>query len=103
MESLLRVLLHEAGIPRPRTQYRVREHGQEVARVDFCWPEQRLVVEADGYAFHSSRDDYRRDRRRMNDLERLGWRVLRFSWEDVTQRPDYVSGLVRACLVPLAA
>jgi very-short-patch-repair endonuclease len=102
LESLLRVLLREAGLPTPRTQYRVHDHGAEVARVDFCWPENRLVVEADGYAFHSSRDDYRRDRRRMNELERLGWRVLRFSWEDVTERPDHVSGLVRACLVPAA-
>ena len=66
--------------------------------MDFCWPSQRLVVEADGFAYHSSRDDYRRDRRRMNELERLGWRVLRFSWEDVTQRPDYVTTLVGACL-----
>lgn len=103
LESLLRVLLAESGVPAAVTQYRVMDHGHEVARVDFCWPAARLVVEADGYAFHSSRDDYRRDRRRMNELERLGWRVLRFSWEDVTQRPDHVVGLVRACLVPLAA
>jgi len=100
LESLLRVLLAQAGIPAPVSQYRVLDHGAEVARVDFCWPAARLVVEADGYAFHSSRDDYRRDRRRMNELERLGWRVLRFSWEDVTQRPDHVVGLVRACLQP---
>jgi len=100
LESLLRVLLAQAGIPTPVTQYRVLDHGGEVARVDFCWPAARLVVEADGYAFHSSRDDYRRDRRRMNELERLGWRVLRFSWEDVTQRPDHVVGLVRACMPP---
>lgn len=98
LESLLRVALAEAGLTHPVTQYRVMDHGHEVARVDFCWPAQRLIVEADGYAFHSSRDDYRRDRRRMNELERLGWRVLRFSWEDVTQRPEHVVGTVRACL-----
>jgi very-short-patch-repair endonuclease len=98
LETLLRLALAEAGIPRPVTQYRVTDHGREVARVDFCWPEQRLVVEADGFAFHSSRDDYRRDRQRMNELERLGWRVLRFTWEDVVHRPDHVTGLVRACL-----
>lgn len=103
LESLLRLALAAAELPSPRTQYRIHDHEEEVARVDFCWPEHRLVVEADGYAFHSSRDDYRRDRRRMNELERLGWRVLRFSWEDVTQRPEHVTGLVRACLVRTAA
>lgn len=104
LESLLRVALAEAGIPAPRTQHRILdEHGDEVARVDFCWPEQRLIVEADGFAFHSGREDYRRDRRRMNELERLAWRVLRFTWEDVTQRPGHVAALVSACLLPLAA
>lgn len=99
LESLLRVALHEAGLPRPRTQYWVHdERGEQVARVDFCWPEQRLVVEADGFAFHSNRDDYRRDRVRLNELARLGWRVLRFTWEDVTQRPSHVAALVAACL-----
>jgi hypothetical protein len=98
LETLLRLALADAGIPSPVTQYRVMEHGHEVARVDFCWPERRLIVEADGFAFHSSRDDYRRDRQRMNELERLGWRVLRFTWEDVVHRPDHVTGLVRSCL-----
>ncbi|MDP9182059.1 MAG: endonuclease domain-containing protein [Actinomycetota bacterium] len=98
LETLLRLALAEAGLPAPRTQYRVLDRGHEVARVDFCWPSQRLIVEADGFAFHSSRDDYRRDRERMNELERLGWRVLRFTWEDVTGRPAHVTGLVRACL-----
>lgn len=104
LESLLRMAVARAGLPPPRTQHRILdEHGDEVARVDFCWPEQRLVVEADGFAFHSTRDDYRRDRGRMNELERLRWRVLRFTWEDVTQRPDHVAALVGACLRPLAA
>jgi hypothetical protein len=98
LETLLRLALAEAGLPEPVSQYGVMDHGHEVARVDFCWPERRLIVEADGFAFHSSRDDYRRDRQRMNELERLGWRVLRFTWEDVVHRPDHVTGLVRSCL-----
>jgi hypothetical protein len=34
--------------------------------------------------------------------ERLGWRVLRFTWEDVNTRPAYVVALVRECLAPAA-
>jgi len=97
LESMLRVLLVSAGFPPPVTQYEVRAAGQVVARVDFCWPQHGLVVEADGYAFHRDRADYRRDRQRLNQLESLGWRVLRFSWEDVVHRPDYVVALVRTC------
>lgn len=103
LESMLRVLLAEAGLPAPQTQYRVLdERGRFVARVDFCWPAARLVVEADGYAFHSDREAYRNDRRRLNQLELLGWRVLRFSWEDVVGRPEAVVAAVRACLAQAA-
>lgn len=45
---------------------------------------------------------YRRDRERLNELERLGWRVLRFTWEDVRSRREHVLALVRACLAPAA-
>jgi len=98
LETLLRLLLAELR-PAPRSQVWIREeHGRLVARVDFCWVAARLIVEADGFAFHSDRSAYRQDRERLNDLERLGWRVLRFTWEDVVGRPDHVLALVRECL-----
>ena len=98
LETLLRIVLAILSPP-PITQYAVYDrHGQLVARVDFCFLAARLVVEADGYAFHSDRIAFRRDRDRLNDLERLGWRVLRFTWEDVVQRPDHVLRLVNECL-----
>lgn len=100
LESLLRWTFVEAGLPAPRTQYRILDQdGELVARVDFCWPEHRLVVEADGYAFHSDRAAYRRDRERTNALVRLGWNVLRFTWEDVRGRPEHVVAVVRECLI----
>lgn len=78
IESAARVELWLAGLPPPVLQHEVRtEHGRLVARVDLAWPQQRLLVEVDGFAFHSDRVAYRRDREKMNDLERLGWRVLR--------------------------
>lgn len=103
LESLLRVLLVEAGLPRPRSQYEVRwPEGRLIARVDFAWVAERLLLEVDGYAFHSDRDAYRRDRNKMNSLEEQGWRVLRVTWEDVLSSPHYVVALVRACLAQAA-
>jgi hypothetical protein len=99
LESLLGVVLHLGDVPPPLRQHVVQEaDGSFVARVDFCWPHRRLIVEADGFAFHSDRAAYRKDRDRLNALERLGWRVLRFSWEDVRERPSYVVGAVTSCL-----
>lgn len=103
LESLLRVVLVTAGLPVPKTQYWIQDGSQLLTRVDFCWPDRRLIVEADGFAFHSDRAAYRRDRERMNRLEQLGWRVLRFTWEDVRRRPDHVIGVVRGCLGAVAA
>ena len=99
LETLCRVLLQQAGLAPDRTQLVVRDaSGSWIGRVDFAWPAQRLVVEADGFAFHADRASYRDDRRRSNALLLAGWRVLRFSWEDVVDRPDEVVAAVRAAL-----
>jgi very-short-patch-repair endonuclease len=58
----------------------------------------RLVVETDGFAFHADRLSYRADRRRTNALVVAGWRVLRFSWEDVLHDPAHVVAVVRKAL-----
>jgi hypothetical protein len=100
LESLCRVLMAEAGLPRPEPQYVVRHRGAWVGRVDFAWPEQRVIVETDGFAFHSDRASYRKDRRRHNALQLAGWQVLRFSWEDVVHEPDYVVAALRELLGP---
>ena len=99
LESLLRVLLHVHGIRPPSSQLVVRtRRGVRIGRVDFAWPDLRLVVEADGFAFHADRGAYRADRRRSNALVLAGWRVLRFTWEDVVQHPERVVESVRAAL-----
>lgn len=67
-------------------------------RVDFAWPFARLVVETDGNAFHNSPSDRARDERRDRALERGGWTVLRFGWNDVLHRPTSVRAILRRAL-----
>lgn len=98
LESLCRLLLVAAGLGPERTQLVVKFGGVVIGRVDFAWPSARLVVECDGFAFHSDRASYRSDRRRGNALVRASWRVLRFSWEDVVSSPEYVVACVRDLL-----
>jgi hypothetical protein len=99
LESLCRVLLARAGLAPEQTQLVVRTRsGRWIGRVDFAWPSARLVVETDGFAFHADRASYRKDRRRGNGLVLAGWRVLRFSWEDVVHDPDEVVEAVREAL-----
>ncbi|GAA4625844.1 type IV toxin-antitoxin system AbiEi family antitoxin domain-containing protein [Actinoallomurus vinaceus] len=91
LESALRMLLIEHGLKPPRTQYEMRAaSGRHLATVDFAWPDLRVIVEADGFAYHRGRKAYLRDRTLGNACTLAGWRLLRFSWEDVFQHPAYV-------------
>jgi very-short-patch-repair endonuclease len=71
--------------------------------VDFLWPQARLVVELDGRETHGTRRAFQADRDRDGRLAVAGYRVLRFTWWDVTRRPAVVADRVRRMLssVPL--
>ena len=75
-ESLLRLLVLEAGFPRPTLQDTVRDrHGRFVARVDLAWPDLRLALEYDG-GHHDHPAQVVLDRQRLNALQTCGWTVL---------------------------
>ncbi len=98
LESALRYLLHRNGM-RPTSQYVVTDRqGRWVGRVDFCFVEHGLVVECDGHRWHDPEDRRTKDRHRDNALQRLGWRVVRFSWKDVRDSKKYVLAVIRDCL-----
>jgi hypothetical protein len=79
LESALRVLLAQHGLLPPASQYVIRGAGRFLARVDFCWPALRLIVEADGQRWHDPADARSLDRRRANGCASHGWRILRFT------------------------
>ncbi len=65
--------------------------------VDFLWRGGRLVVEVDGYAFHSTRSAFERDRRKDAALADAGFMVRRVTWRQLAGEPERVlAGLVRA-------
>lgn len=88
MESVLRWLLHAAGVPRPELQHVIRTEAGDF-RADLAWPERKLLVEFDG-DLHRQRGVFVNDLRRQNALVAAGWTILRFSSADVLGRPDRV-------------
>jgi len=62
--------------------------------VDFLWLERRLIVEVDGYEYHRGRASFEADRARDAELMRRGYRVLRFTYRQVTQQPSRVAAAV---------
>ena len=63
-----------------------------------CRAGQRLVVEVDGFAFHSSRAAFERDRVRDAELQAMGYRVLRVTWRRLVAEPDVIVAQLAALL-----
>jgi very-short-patch-repair endonuclease len=74
-ESLLRWILHESGLPCTIPQWRVQHPSGRRYRLDLAWPEYKVACEYEGQSFHTGEALWR-DRRRLNDLQDLGWSVL---------------------------
>lgn len=70
--------------------------------VDFCWVEQKLIVETDGYSAHRGRMAFEDDRSRDLELRALGYEVLRLSYRQVFNEPDHVVEVLRSALIPAA-
>jgi len=97
METRLRWLLIQAGLPRPEAQTDLHdESGRFVGRADLFYPVARLVIEFDG---GNHRERLVSDDRRQNLLTTAGYRVLRFTTPDVYQRPELIEEQVRGALV----
>jgi hypothetical protein len=80
-ESWVRVALTMAGLC-PVPQYEVWAEGELLARVDFAFPEERLVIEYEG-AYHFDGIQIARDDVRLRRLVEAGWRVIRLSAADL--------------------
>lgn len=92
-EERLLALVRVAGLPEPHVNARL--HGYEV---DFLWPAATLVVEVDGYRFHSSRAAFERDRIRDARLQAAGLEVLRVTWRRIEREQFSVIAEIAAAL-----
>ena len=91
LEERFLKLCDDHGIPRPQTNVPI-----DGILVDFVWRNRNLIVEVDGYAHHRSPEAFERDRERDVLLEVKGWRVMRFTWRQTTQRAGWVAAAIRA-------
>lgn len=79
LEALLWKIVRDFNLPLPVPQHPVRLRDRTV-HPDFAYPSEFVAIECDGYAWHMDREAFERDRTRDNDLQALGWTVLRFTW-----------------------
>ena len=95
-ESVLRSRAIEAGA-RVVPQWAIEAQGL-VLHPDLADPFSGLAIEGDSWGFHAGRWEHDRDCRRYNALTATGWRVLRFTYEQVMGSPDYVRQTIRRSL-----
>ncbi|SDD97673.1 DUF559 domain-containing protein [Auraticoccus monumenti] len=69
---------------------------------DIVFARERVVLEVDGFEFHSTREAFELDRRRQNDLQLDGWLVLRVTWLMLEDEPEVVLDWVRRALAARA-
>ncbi|NUT08483.1 MAG: DUF559 domain-containing protein, partial [Hamadaea sp.] len=105
METRLRLLLVDGGLPGPALQVRITRilpdgRVRVLARVDLAYEDWKLAIEYDG-DHHRERATHRKDMARQNEIYVEGWTVLRFNASDVLRFPDRTVATVRAMLLRL--
>jgi hypothetical protein len=99
-ETLARLALIRAGLPRPTTQVEIfDEFGGFVARVDMAYEAVRVAIEYDGEQHWTDEKIRQADIDKMYELNRLGWNVIRVSRDQLRhRRTTYTTRVERALL-----
>ncbi len=92
-EDRMRALVAKAGLPQPIAQYPFGPY-----RLDFAWPEHKVIVETDGWATHGPRAAFEDDRAKDAMLLAAGWRVLRVTYRRLRREPMLVAAQLAAVL-----
>ena len=93
-ERVAQGLLTASGITGWTGAYKLLIAGQEASVLDLAFPDLRLAIEIDGWAWHHNPERFQQDRRRGGILVAAGWTVLRFTWADLVERPEQVLATV---------
>ncbi len=94
LEARMGDVLRQYRIPTPQFQMKIGRY-----RPDFTWPDERVIVECDGWGAHGrNRQQFERDRERDAHLQAGGYVVWRFSWQQITNRSNWVAAQVLAAL-----
>jgi hypothetical protein len=95
LEAMFLALVRRAGLPEPDANSSLDAPDHPGLEPDFYWPAHRLVVETDGWETHKTKAAFKSDRRKDAALTSAGYRVMRFTYEDVVYEPDTVVARLR--------
>ncbi|EMD23345.1 hypothetical protein C791_7268 [Amycolatopsis azurea DSM 43854] len=94
-ESILRLIVVEAGFPVPEVQYEITTiEGRKLYVLDLAWPSRRIALEYDGFASHEERHGY--DAERDARMAGRGWVTIRASAADLRDPRRVLAELAKA-------
>lgn len=95
LERAFLTVVRRFDLPVPLPQYEVLENGQVLARLDFAYPDLKIGIELDGYAHHSGRGAFERDRVRLSQLAARSWRILVFTKKHLSEAEHFVAHTIK--------
>ncbi|WP_322936381.1 type IV toxin-antitoxin system AbiEi family antitoxin domain-containing protein [Nocardioides bizhenqiangii] len=105
-ETRSRLLFRNEGLPAPIAQYEIRHPAGHVAgRVDFAWPERKVMAEFDGVQKYlrlrrkgeSLEEAILREKAREDHLREItGWLMVRLVWADLDHPAVTANRILRA-------
>lgn len=103
LESWSRGHMFVFGVPTPKLQQHIVGADGVTYRVDFCWPDCRVLAEADGLAKYGTtpaevRRAKNRELLRQRALEAAGWTVIRWTWDELLADPKVVMARINRAL-----
>lgn len=95
---LLEAIREGGRLPEPVSQHEFRgEDGALLTVADFAFPEQRIAIYCDGFAYHGNVDALSRDALKRNELQGRGWSVLTFWGKQILRNPASCENQVWRC------
>ena len=88
MESEARLVFIDGGLPVPELQFEIVDLYGKVWRVDFAWPDCKLIAEYDSVEWHANPKGWKHDRMKTARLQECGWTTTAIVVDDVRKYPS---------------
>lgn len=76
----------------------VRRNKMHIAELDFAFVPEKLNIEIDGDQFHADPASVQRDKERDALLGEQGWHVVRFTYWQLVEKPEWVLSVIARLL-----
>lgn len=88
-KALLEAIRAGGRLPEPVAQFSyVDASGKQLTIPDFAYPDRKIAIYCDGFAYHGNREVLEKDAVRRNLLQSKGWAVLTFWGRQILRNPQ---------------